>query len=50
MVVVFDLLWYLEFGETVKTTQLVRKGKTTRVMGMSGELGGTCGVDSPWSA
>lgn len=41
LVVVFDFLWYTEFEEAIKTTQLVRRGKITRVMSMSGELTGT---------
>lgn len=49
LVVVFDF-WYTEFEEAIKTTQLVRRGKITRVMSMSGELTGTQDVDSPCRA
>ena len=50
LVIVFDFFWYTEFEEAIKTTQLVRRGKITRVMSMSGELTGTQDVDSPCSA
>lgn len=50
LVIVFDFFWYTEFEEAIKTTQLVRRGKITRLMGMSGELSSTQDVDSPCSA